>query len=161
MDLCDSCGKTGDNLKKCVRCESVMYCNKDCQRAAWKTHKKACHPKPAAAAAASAASIDALTNVAGSMYTDYVICQHCGVDASAKRLNCSKCKNTHYCSKECQVRSFISVSLSCTYYTLLTFIVFSIVGQTLANSQEEVPTSQRGKDACGRAWFQIPNQTFG
>lgn len=133
MDRCDSCGKTGDNLKTCLRCGSVTYCNKDCQRAAWKIHMKACHPKPAAAEATSttangaASSVDALTNaVAGSSlgdskkkkeYTDYVICQYCGVDATAKRLTCSRCRNTHYCSRECQV-SFISVSLSCTHINI-------------------------------------------
>jgi hypothetical protein len=127
MDRCDSCGKTGDNLKKCVQCESVMYCNKDCQRAAWKIHRKACHPNPAAATAANAASVDALTNaVAGSSlgdatkkeYTDHVICQYCGVDASAKRLNCSKCKNTHYCSRECQV-SFTGTSIYYKHESIL------------------------------------------
>jgi hypothetical protein len=183
MDRCDSCGKTGNNLKKCVRCESVMYCSKDCQRTRWKTHKNVCHPsKPAAAttdaATSSAASIeDALTiNAVADLslgeakkkeYTDYVICQYCGVDASARKLACSKCKNTHYCGKECQV-SFSSrivayitkVILSCTS-TLLTQSLYAILGQTLADSQGEVPKSQRDKDACSRTWFQIPNQTFG
>ncbi|KAL4254243.1 MYND-type zinc finger protein samB [Abortiporus biennis] len=30
------------NLKKCSRCLMVRYCSKDCQRAAWKSHKDRC-----------------------------------------------------------------------------------------------------------------------
>ena len=39
---CDHCGNQPKELKTCVRCHSVRYCNRDCQQAAWKGHKKAC-----------------------------------------------------------------------------------------------------------------------
>jgi splicing suppressor protein 51 len=29
-------------LLKCARCKSVSYCNKDCQKTHWKTHKQSC-----------------------------------------------------------------------------------------------------------------------
>ncbi|KKY26387.1 putative mynd domain [Diplodia seriata] len=47
---CSSCGKPSQNLKRCAKCHSEQYCNRDCQKAHWKTHKKVC----AAAAAAAA-----------------------------------------------------------------------------------------------------------
>lgn len=39
---CDNCGNTGPGLKTCALCEKVKYCNRACQVAAWKTHKKVC-----------------------------------------------------------------------------------------------------------------------
>ena len=40
---CDYCNKTSvKKLSMCARCKKVSYCNKDCQRAAWKAHKKTC-----------------------------------------------------------------------------------------------------------------------
>ena len=38
---CAACGKTGAK-KCCSRCKRVWYCSKDCQTAAWKTHKLVC-----------------------------------------------------------------------------------------------------------------------
>ncbi|KAI8939989.1 hypothetical protein NX059_003712 [Plenodomus lindquistii] len=29
-------------LKVCVRCKTARYCDRDCQKADWKTHKKEC-----------------------------------------------------------------------------------------------------------------------
>ncbi|TCD63311.1 hypothetical protein EIP91_005692 [Steccherinum ochraceum] len=43
---CEHCGKTtqkGESkLLKCARCQGVVYCSKDCQKAAWKQHKPTC-----------------------------------------------------------------------------------------------------------------------
>ncbi|KUJ06811.1 uncharacterized protein LY89DRAFT_790195 [Mollisia scopiformis] len=39
---CDTCGKQGDTLKECIKCHSVTYCSKDCQKADFKNHKKVC-----------------------------------------------------------------------------------------------------------------------
>ena len=41
MLRCDSCGEWG-KLKKCQGCGKVAYCDKECQRAAWKRHKTVC-----------------------------------------------------------------------------------------------------------------------
>lgn len=41
-DKCDYCGQSIMPLKRCSQCRSVSYCNRECQRAAWKTHKKYC-----------------------------------------------------------------------------------------------------------------------
>ena len=44
---CATCGKkespgNGTKMQKCARCLKVKYCSVECQRAAWKTHKKNC-----------------------------------------------------------------------------------------------------------------------
>ena len=44
---CGSCNKTASeanltSLKACAKCKSVFYCNRDCQKSDWKTHKKVC-----------------------------------------------------------------------------------------------------------------------
>ena len=42
MSVCAACGKSGDNLKACTACHLVKYCNRECQSAHWKLHKKRC-----------------------------------------------------------------------------------------------------------------------
>lgn len=37
---CGQCGK--EATPRCGRCASVVYCNSDCQKANWMTHKKTC-----------------------------------------------------------------------------------------------------------------------
>ena len=39
--FCGWCGKDGA-MSKCSRCLLAYFCNSDCQRAAWKSHKKVC-----------------------------------------------------------------------------------------------------------------------
>jgi hypothetical protein len=40
---CDHCMISDVKLRKCQGCDTVSYCSTDCQRAAWPTHKRACH----------------------------------------------------------------------------------------------------------------------
>ena len=45
---CSLCGKYSEDLKKCSRCRLTQYCNRECQKKHWGTHKNACCPqKPA------------------------------------------------------------------------------------------------------------------
>ncbi|KZT39861.1 hypothetical protein SISSUDRAFT_1060783 [Sistotremastrum suecicum HHB10207 ss-3] len=39
---CSSCGKPNASLRKCSICGQTSYCDKDCQKAHWKVHKKDC-----------------------------------------------------------------------------------------------------------------------
>lgn len=39
---CASCKKTAQNLKRCGRCRTVVYCSVECQRSHWVQHKKVC-----------------------------------------------------------------------------------------------------------------------
>ncbi|KAM3414720.1 hypothetical protein BST61_g9877 [Cercospora zeina] len=39
---CATCSGTPESLKHCAKCKKVLYCNRECQKAHWKTHKKDC-----------------------------------------------------------------------------------------------------------------------
>ncbi|KAL8714524.1 MAG: hypothetical protein Q9220_001472 [cf. Caloplaca sp. 1 TL-2023] len=39
---CDKCNSGSNQLKACGGCGKVRYCSRDCQKAAWKTHKAQC-----------------------------------------------------------------------------------------------------------------------
>ena len=39
---CRGCGKKESKMLRCSRCKSVYYCNTECQRAHWPSHKKIC-----------------------------------------------------------------------------------------------------------------------
>ena len=49
--MCANCGKGGEgediNLKSCVACKLVKYCNRDCQVAHRPQHKKVCKKRAA------------------------------------------------------------------------------------------------------------------
>ena len=50
IKCCAACGKGEDeniNLKACVACKLVKYCNRDCQIAHRPQHKKACKKRAA------------------------------------------------------------------------------------------------------------------
>lgn len=40
---CNTCKKTDVDLKKCAKCQTTLYCSRDCQKADWKAHKKVCN----------------------------------------------------------------------------------------------------------------------
>jgi len=40
---CDACKKQATTMPQCGRCKSVHYCSRECQRAAWASHKWACN----------------------------------------------------------------------------------------------------------------------
>jgi hypothetical protein len=42
---CAHCGTTDKQLLKCSRCKDVSYCGRECQTAAWKSHKVHCKGK--------------------------------------------------------------------------------------------------------------------
>lgn len=41
---CATCGKGGNDLSRCSRCKTTMYCSRECQRLHWKIHKITCKP---------------------------------------------------------------------------------------------------------------------
>ncbi|OQN96952.1 hypothetical protein B0A48_16926 [Cryoendolithus antarcticus] len=42
LTKCTTCSSIPPNLLQCVRCKAVSYCNKDCQKSNWKSHKPLC-----------------------------------------------------------------------------------------------------------------------
>jgi len=42
LKTCCNCNIPFENLKKCMRCESVKYCTKRCQKEHWPHHRKHC-----------------------------------------------------------------------------------------------------------------------
>lgn len=40
--LCSNCKDRKKPLMRCMRCQVVSYCSKECQKADWKRHKKEC-----------------------------------------------------------------------------------------------------------------------
>jgi hypothetical protein len=39
---CDQCLRFTDKLAQCARCHEAVYCSRECQKAAWKMHKRIC-----------------------------------------------------------------------------------------------------------------------
>jgi hypothetical protein len=42
--LCAHCGKRAPTMKRCSGCRWARYCNRECQRANWLTHRDECCP---------------------------------------------------------------------------------------------------------------------
>ena len=40
---CHSCGKSQTDIKKCSRCNYALYCNRECQKNHWESHKQMCN----------------------------------------------------------------------------------------------------------------------
>lgn len=51
---CSHCGATPPQLRVCYACGTAVYCDKECQQAAWPSHRKACKLAAAAKAMAKA-----------------------------------------------------------------------------------------------------------
>ena len=45
QNKCSLCGTCSENLKKCSRCHSAQYCNRECQKKHWSAHKTVCRPQ--------------------------------------------------------------------------------------------------------------------
>ena len=43
MEVCSKPGCNQLTSQRCKRCKLAYYCNKDCQRAMWKSHKLMCY----------------------------------------------------------------------------------------------------------------------
>ena len=42
--LCAHCGKRAHTMKRCSGCRWARYCNRECQKANWQTHRDECCP---------------------------------------------------------------------------------------------------------------------
>ncbi|TFK88302.1 hypothetical protein K466DRAFT_662422 [Polyporus arcularius HHB13444] len=42
LRTCEWCSKAPRELRRCVACNTALYCDRECQKAAWKRHKTSC-----------------------------------------------------------------------------------------------------------------------
>ena len=54
QQMCLYCGMKSDKLQLCRQCKEARYCNQECQKKDWKSHKKSCKAKAKALAEAEA-----------------------------------------------------------------------------------------------------------
>ena len=78
---CQKCGTEGSR-KRCTRCQSVVYCSKDCQVGDWLQHKPNCVKFETA-------------------HLRHTSCQWCKKTLSKPKI-CTRCRAFSYCSAECQ-----------------------------------------------------------
>ena len=113
---CSYCGKTSENLKKCTRCQTVQYCNRDCQQKHWKLHKVSCKEgvDPATLAATTSAAATQAdrpptnTTTSGSTkariclgFPEILQCHYCSKILKTVK-KCGGCLKATYCNKFCQ-----------------------------------------------------------
>ena len=91
--VCSSCGKKGPDLLKCSVCKSVWYCNVQCQKMDWKSHKQCCGKGREAQKGQDTGE--------GKSSSSCEACESCG-KTGEKLLKCGTCISVRYCSAACQ-----------------------------------------------------------
>ena len=99
---CTYCKKSSDSLKKCLRCEEVQYCGKECQTSHWPKHKAVC----------SSSKSSHPTTSTRMPEVEVKSCALCG-KSSMKLMSCGKCGKVKYCGKECQRKHWKSHKNNC------------------------------------------------
>ena len=90
-EKCYQCRMASPHMLRCGQCRVAHYCSKDCQREHWKEHKVHCQHTMA----------NNPDNAPAPTIPSY--CENC--DKFLETLHpllCSRCKNSIYCSRECQ-----------------------------------------------------------
>jgi len=81
---CRNCGKVDPKLT-CSKCRGASYCDKSCQRTAWKSgHKAVCNGLPKLLSPSE--------------------CAQCGKFSPKPRFMCQGCEKAYYCDETCQKR---------------------------------------------------------
>ena len=95
---CSYCGKTSESLKKCTRCLTVQYCNRDCQQKHWKLHKASCKEGADKQMTRPPTSTSPKLSL---QFPKITQCHYCSkILKSVKK--CGGCSNVTYCNKYCQ-----------------------------------------------------------
>ena len=72
---CAACLQAAEKLLRCSQCRCVAYCSRECQRAAWRTHRTACGLEKALVQLQSVDGISACARRCLKLYT-HVIASH-------------------------------------------------------------------------------------
>ena len=110
VKTCSYCEKTSDVLKKCLRCEEVQYCGKECQSNHWPQHQKEC--KKSTQLAKSPAAAETSSKLATDSARGGQACTFCG-EVSMKLLSCGRCGKVKYCGRDCQKKDWKSHKNTC------------------------------------------------
>ena len=95
LQTCGYCHKSSTHLKKCLRCLSVLYCSKECQKQHWREHKVLCCKQP-------------IENTSK--------CSYCNT-VSDQLKRCTTCFSAQYCNRECQKRHWKEHQLHCSKHS--------------------------------------------
>ena len=111
--VCSSCGKKGPDLLKCSVCKSVWYCNVQCQKKDWKSHKQCCG-KSGEAENGHDTGEGQSSSLTLSTTEDLVskVCSCCG-KKGLDSLKCSVCNSVWYCNVQCQKKDWKSHKQCC------------------------------------------------
>lgn len=105
---CNYCSTLSDQLRKCSRCQSVQYCNQECQKKHWKEHKKYCqhtgspNMQDEKIHSRSCYNVETkpLATISG-ISSISAKCSYCFQPSETLRY-CAKCHMVQYCNKDCQ-----------------------------------------------------------
>ena len=114
--VCNWCCKTGSDLQRCAACKTVWYCNVQCQKKAWKSHKKVCNKtKP-----------ETSSSDTGESSTLIKACNFCG-KTQVQLQRCAACQEVRYCGTQCQRRDWRSHRENCSIIRVYPETVYSPV----------------------------------
>jgi len=110
--ICETCGKSGCKLLRCVRCRNAWFCGRECQIiAARQGHSGANYrPTDGARTLTAAEAAPRVPDAAGPSTTAVdsaplapaaSSCHACGKN-DAKLLRCGRCRGVWLCNRECQ-----------------------------------------------------------
>ncbi len=83
LPKCAHCKKFSHDLKKCMKCSNVQYCNQVCQTKDWPKHKKVC-----------VETVECDSSISSQK------CTYCKKTSSSLE-RCTKCDTVQYCCQDC------------------------------------------------------------
>lgn len=91
-----NCKSSKEDMKQCVRCKAVVYCDAICQKVDWHNHKKTC-------------------STTGSETSPSVkkCCGHCRNNKDEMK-QCTRCKSIYYCDVTCQKADWLNHKKVCS-----------------------------------------------
>ena len=158
-DKCSYCSTPSDQLRKCSRCQSVQYCNQECQKKHWKEHKKYCgSPDKQRGELHSRSCYDIEAKAqATTIASRSAKCCYC-FQPSETFISCAKCNMVQYCNKHCQLKHWKEHRNVCNGSTLakkefLSCSYCSNVSTHLRRCTECHAVQYCGKECQKRHWI--------